>query len=65
MKQLTLFKFTACVAFFFATGYNPSNGDKTADTNSDSSHSRTKKADPATPKAEIQERERYKPDPWI
>ncbi|MEJ7828188.1 MAG: DUF4440 domain-containing protein, partial [Segetibacter sp.] len=44
---------TACAAFFFATGCNPSNGDKTADANSDST-SMTTKADPVKLKEEIQ-----------
>ncbi len=59
MKQLTLFKCaTAFVAlFFFITGCNESTADKTSGEKNDTTQAMSTKADPATLKAEIQERE--------
>ena len=59
MKQLTLFKCaTAFVAlFFFATGCSESTADKTSDVKNDTTQAMATKTDPATLKAEIQERE--------
>jgi len=59
MKKLPLFKWaTGFVAlFFFTTGCGESTADKTSDLKNDTTQAMSTKADPATLKAEIQERE--------